>query len=157
MVCAVAGETRRWTFARLVATWFGSGYSPIAPGTAGSLGALPLYLLLHRLDVAAYWVLTALLAGLGIWSAEQLARQTGDTDPQSVVIDEVLGVMIALGFARGLGLLAALTAWVLFRALDILKPWPISKAEMARPAGLGIMLDDLVAGLVAGLLVRIIF
>jgi phosphatidylglycerophosphatase A len=153
----VMGDSRRWTLARLVATWFGSGYSPFAPGTAGSLGALPLYFLFHRLDVTGYWVLTCVVTLLGIWSAQKLALQTGDEDPQYVVIDEVAGVLIALGLVRGLGLLAALTAWALFRALDILKPWPISKAETARPVGLGIMLDDLVAGLCAGVIARVIF
>jgi phosphatidylglycerophosphatase A len=153
-----------------LATWFGCGYAKRAPGTAGSLGALPLFLLLSCYDPLVscrlgsvlpcgtiYGGVTILLGGLGILSAGRIAAHAASEDPQMIVIDEVVGSLIALGIAQHSGLWAVLTAWVLFRLLDIWKPWPISAAEHAKPVGLGIMLDDILAGAVAGLIAWAIF
>jgi phosphatidylglycerophosphatase A len=138
--------------ARLIGQWFGTGLSPVAPGTVGSLGAVPLFLLLRELPLAAYWSATAALTLLGVWAAERCAKLLGDDDPGSVVIDEVVGVLIALGLVRHEGMWNVADAWVLFRVLDIVKPWLIDKAQRLRPAGVGIMADDVLAGLVAGAL-----
>lgn len=167
------GETRpaaaRWV--RLCATWFGCGHLKPAPGTWGSLGALPLFVLLSFSPLPLYALGTALVTVLGVISAGSYARALGSDDPSQVVIDEVAGVLIALGVVHAAAVLAAASlapqhaanlwhlgfAWVLFRAFDIFKPWPISAAEHAKPLGLGIMADDLVAGLLAGLITVAIF
>jgi phosphatidylglycerophosphatase A len=153
-----------------VATWFGCGYAKRAPGTMGSLGALPLFWLLSCYDPLVscrlgsalpcgvlFGGVTALLGVLGIVSAGRIAAHTANDDPQLIVIDEVVGSLIALGIAQHSGLWALPTAWLIFRLLDIWKPWPISWAEHAKPVGLGIMLDDVIAGAVAGLIAWAIF
>ena len=136
--------------ARLFATWFGSGNSKVAPGTVGSVCTLPLYALLANAPFVVYWSVAVAVTLLGVWSAEKTARELGDEDPGSVVIDEVAGVLIALGFARGLGWAALAAAFVLFRVFDIVKPGPIDWAQNLRPPGVGIMADDVLAGVAAG-------
>jgi len=136
--------------ARLIAEWFGTGQSPIAPGTVGSLGTLPLFWLMSGLDALSYWTLTILMIPLGIWAAGVRADELGDDDPSSVVIDEVVGVLLALGLVRGASLPYWALAWILFRVLDVLKPGVIDRAQSLRPAGVGILADDVLAGLSAG-------
>ncbi|MBX3184347.1 MAG: phosphatidylglycerophosphatase A [Polyangiaceae bacterium] len=140
--------------AELIATWFGCGLSPKAPGTVGSLGAVPLHLLLRRLPLPLHVAATVGVTGLGVWAAQRVATRRGETDPQRVVIDEVAGVLIALGLVRRSSLKTQAMAWVLFRAFDILKPGPVHAAEDLSPEGVGIMADDVVAGVLAGLAAR---
>jgi phosphatidylglycerophosphatase A len=137
--------------ARWVATWFGCGRSPVAPGTVGSIGALPLHFVLRRLSPGLHLTAVLAVAALGIWAAGELSKELGDDDPECVVVDEVAGTLIALGMVAGRGLGAQALAFSLFRALDIIKPGIIDRAQHAEPAGLGIMADDLLAGLGAGL------
>jgi phosphatidylglycerophosphatase A len=141
-------------FARWLATWFGCGASPIAPGTVGSFGTLPLFWLLDHTGAAVYWLVTLALTIVGTWAAEHTARALGDEDPSSVVIDEVVGTLLALGIA-GPGLAAHVAAFVLFRVFDITKPGPVDRVQHLRPAGVGIMADDVLAGVLAGALVRL--
>jgi phosphatidylglycerophosphatase A len=141
---------------RGLATWLGCGKSPVAPGTVGTLGALPLYWAVRRLNPPAYFAVTAAVTAIGIWAAQKEAERLNDEDPSSVVIDEVAGVLLALGFVRGRSLRAEALAVVLFRLFDIWKPGPIRTAERARPAGLGIMADDIAAGAAAGLLAKLL-
>jgi phosphatidylglycerophosphatase A len=138
--------------ARLIATWFGCGSSPRAPGTVGSLGTLPLHLLLRSTPVATHAIAVLLTLGVGTWAAQQYASERGEADPQRVVIDEVAGTLIALGLVRDQPLLVQALAFVLFRVFDIWKPGPIGRAEHLQPTGVGIMADDVLAGLCAGLL-----
>ncbi len=141
---------------RGLATWLGCGRSPVAPGTVGTLGALPLYWALKRLNPPAYFAVTAMVTAVGIWAANHEAERLNDEDPSSVVIDEVAGVLLALGFVRGRSLRAEVLAVALFRLFDIWKPGPIRTAERAQPAGLGIMADDIAAGVTAGFLARLL-
>jgi len=143
--------------AQLFATWFGSGLSKLAPGTVGSVCTLPLYALLARTPALVYWSVTLAVTLLGVWASEQTARELGDEDPQSVVIDEVAGVLIALGFARGLGWPALAAAFLLFRLFDIVKPGPVDWVQNLKPPGVGIMADDVLAGLGAGACVYVGF
>ncbi|HSC87990.1 MAG TPA: phosphatidylglycerophosphatase A, partial [Polyangiaceae bacterium] len=136
--------------ALLLAQWFGSGLSPKAPGTVGSLATIPLYWLLRDAPLPLYLGAVAVSIALGIWASGRAAALLGDDDPQSVVIDEVAGVLIALGFVRGFWPLE-LMAWLLFRAFDITKPGPIDRVQYLTPAGVGIMADDVLAGLLAGI------
>lgn len=130
--------------AYVLGTWFGCGKVPLAPGTAGTLGAIPLYLLLrpHGLWTIA---LAALLATIvGVWAAHVVVDDTKQGDPQIVVIDEVAGVLITLLVAP-FSFAGILAAFVLFRIFDQLKPWPARAAENWS-RGWGVMMDDVFAG-----------
>ena len=141
--------------ARLLATWFGCGFSPVAPGTVGTLGALPFAYALHTLGAVPYWTATLVVTALGVWASARVAAELGTEDPQCVVVDEVAGVLIAIGLASGLefraGLAGALLAIALFRLFDIWKPGPIDSVQ-SLPNGWGVMADDVLAGIAAGLL-----
>jgi phosphatidylglycerophosphatase A len=143
------------TFARLVATWFGCGNSRVAPGTVGTLGTLPLAYALHACGIVTYWAGTLAVTALGVWASTRTAAELGEEDPQSVVIDEVSGTLIAIGLGSGLAfrsdLAVAAIAVALFRLFDIWKPGPIDSVQ-SLPKGWGIMLDDVLAGVAAGLL-----
>lgn len=132
--------------AHVIAVWFGCGHVPRAPGTAGTLGAIPLYLLVRPAGSGAVLATAIVLTLVGVWAASRVARRHGVHDPQIVVIDEVAGVHFAwLGASHDtLGLASAL---VLFRVFDHLKPWPARWAERTLPSGWGIVLDDVLAGL----------
>jgi phosphatidylglycerophosphatase A len=146
----------RITLARWLATWFGCGLSPRAPGTVGSLGAVPLHLLLATTPVPVHIAAAVLMAGVGVWAAQHYATDCGEIDPQKVVIDEVAGTVIAMGLVRDHAPWVQLLALVAFRVLDIWKPWPIRRLEHLRPPGVGIMFDDLLAGLIAGGVLRLV-
>ncbi len=130
----------------LFASFFGAGRSPFAPGTAGSLAALPLAALAAA-SAPAGLALAAVIAALGVKSAGVAARKLGRTDPGFVVIDEVAGMIIS---AAGIGLTARglLSAFLLFRLFDIVKPPPCRDLEKL-PGGWGIMADDIAAGIYA--------
>jgi len=136
--------------ALLLGQWFGSGRSKIAPGTVGSLGAVPLFWLLREQNLSIYWGTTLLTTLVGFWASQRCSEILDDKDPQSVVIDEVAGVLIAMGFVRAAGPAAWATAWLLFRLFDITKPGLVDRVQYCKPHGVGIMADDLLAGLVAG-------
>jgi phosphatidylglycerophosphatase A len=140
------------TLANTVATWFGCGLSPRAPGTVGSLGALPLHLLLRQAPGALHAAAITFIVGAGTWAAQRYASQRGEKDPQTVVIDEVAGTLLALGCVRHEPLWLQGLAFLLFRLFDIWKPGPIRKVEHLQPTGVGIMADDVLAGLCAGAL-----
>ncbi len=134
-----------------LATWFGCGFAPVAPGTVGALGALPLFALLSWAD---HWLLSVSLISsltiMGAVSGQVVATHRNDEDPSLVVIDEVVGALIALTFVMHAPLVFQALAWGLFRLFDITKPGIIRRLEHTRPIGLGIMLDDVCAGLLAG-------
>lgn len=134
----------------LLGQWFGTGLAPKAPGTVGSLGALPVFWLLRDLPGLYYWLITGVISAVGIYVSQRCSEILGEKDPSSVVIDEVAGVLIALGLvAHGPYLILAL-AWLLFRFFDVTKPGLIDRAQYWPPAGMGIMADDLLAGALAG-------
>jgi phosphatidylglycerophosphatase A len=138
-------------FARLIATWFGCGYSPVAPGTVGTVGALPLVYVLARFGTVPYWLGTVAVTALGVWASGRYARDRGEKDPSSAVVDEVSGTLIAVGFVLGAGWLPAVAAILLFRLFDIWKPGPIDDVQKL-PGGYGVMADDVLAGILAGVL-----
>ncbi len=145
--------TVRTRIAYLLGTWFGCGYSPVAPGTVGSLGTLPLHWLLSQGPAWLHLAATIVLAGLGILVSQIISDHRNDKDPSLVVIDEVAGSLIAMGVVRTQAWWVQLLALAAFRLFDITKPPPIRQAERQRPAGVGIMLDDLLAGIAAAALV----
>jgi len=147
------------SLARLFATWFGCGYAKRAPGTVGTLGALPLVYGLHTLGLVPYWIGTFLVTAIGVWASTRASIELGEEDPQSVVIDEVSGVMIAIGIGSGLAfrssLASAAAAVVFFRVFDIWKPGPIDSVQ-SLPRGWGIMADDVLAGVAAGMIADVV-
>jgi phosphatidylglycerophosphatase A len=130
----------------LIATVGGTGYAPVAPGTAGSAVAAAL-LWLIPFSPRALVVFFVVVTFAGLWAANRAERLLGDKDPGAIVVDEVAGLTLALlTLPRTLPVIVA--AFVLFRAFDILKPYP-ADAVQRLPGGAGVMLDDLVAGLYA--------
>ena len=139
------------SFARLLATWFGCGYTPKGPGTAGSLAAVLIAWALHAyagMGPLAFGFLAVMMTGPAIWAADVTARETGLKDPQIVVVDEVVGQWLAIGAAPAIRWQTLLAAFLLFRAFDIWKPPPVRQLERL-PGGVGIVLDDVMAGVYA--------
>ena len=132
----------------LLAFGLGVGAVPKAPGTAGTLVALPLYLLIESLDPLGYLLVLAVVFLVGIYLCGRTSRDLGVHDHSGIVWDEILGYLVSMWLAPpGWGWM--LLGFLLFRVFDILKPWPIGWLDRRVTGGLGIMLDDLVAGIFA--------
>jgi phosphatidylglycerophosphatase A len=137
--------------AELLSTLFGVGRAPVS-GTVASLVALPFaWIILAHGGAAALGAASLIALGIGIWSCGEYVRRSGREDPSECVIDELAGQWLACAFAP-LSLWGFALAFILFRLFDIAKPWPISAVERL-PGGTGVMMDDMLAGLIAGLLV----
>ena len=130
---------------------FGSGAMPFAPGTFGTLVAIPLYWLLAMLPLWAYVGCTVLMFGIGVWLCEVTSRDLGVHDHSGIVWDEIVGYLFTM-IALPRSLAWVIAGFCLFRLFDIWKPWPIRWADRQVSGGFGIMLDDILAG-VYGLLV----
>jgi phosphatidylglycerophosphatase A len=142
--------------AALLATWFGAGLLPGAPGTWGSLAALPFAWAIATLfGQAALLIAAAVVFCVGWWAAEQVGRASGVGDEGSIVIDEVAGQWLTLAVAPP-SAAAYVLGFLLFRLFDITKPWPVSTAERRLPGGLGVMADDIVAAIYAAALLYIL-
>lgn len=146
---------------RLIATVGFIGYSPLAPGTLGSLAAALVFLLFPLYLSTWFWIAgLALLLIVAVWSAQQMADSaaqraaSGKVDPQEVVIDEVMGMAVALAFLP-LSLKTIGIGFLLFRIFDVTKPFPARRSEKL-PGGWGIVMDDVVAGIYVNVVVRII-
>ncbi|HEY0722180.1 MAG TPA: phosphatidylglycerophosphatase A [Gammaproteobacteria bacterium] len=137
-----------------LALGFGSGLSPKAPGTFGTLAAIPIYLLLDQLSLLIYLGITVLLFLAGIVICDGSAKKLGVHDHPGIVWDEVVGFLVTMTAAPG-GVYWVLIGFVLFRLFDILKPWPIRAIDRGVAGGLGIMLDDLLAGVMAALVLQL--
>ena len=152
------GRAALW--AELVGTFFGLGRMKPGPGTWGSAGAsVSWYLLARYVFPAHLWIAAAagyalLATAIGIPAATAIARASGRKDPQHVVIDEVAGQMITL-IAAPVNWKATLAGFILFRAFDITKPWPIRSLEKL-PEGTGIVVDDLGAGVYALIILQLL-
>jgi len=132
---------------RLVCSWFGAGWMKPAPGTWGSLAALPLgWLLFWLAGPPLLAVATVIVFLIGWWASERIVQADGLEDPSWVVIDEVAGQWLTLLLTPP-SLLDYAVGFALFRLFDIWKPWPVSWADQKLKGGLGIMLDDVLAGL----------
>jgi phosphatidylglycerophosphatase A len=141
--------------ARLIASWFGSGFLPGAPGTWGSLAALPFAWLI--VVYAGKWPLLAaaiILFPIGWIAAHFAIRDQSDDDPGWIVIDEVVGQWLTL-CALPLNLFAYTIGFALFRLFDIWKPWPIRTVERRCGGGFGIMIDDVLAAIYALIVIAI--
>lgn len=134
----------------MIATWFGAGLAPRAPGTWGSIAALPFAWAIQYWTGSAGLVLAAAVVFLIGWAASnRLVRTMGIQDPQIIVVDEVVGQWLTLACGP-LSIPAYLIGLVLFRLADITKPFPASWADRRVEGGLGVMLDDVLAALYSG-------
>ena len=137
-----------------LALGFGSGLVPKGPGTAGTVVAIPVYLLVSRLPVNFYLALVAVLFIVGIPVCAHAARRMGVHDHPAIVWDEIVGYLVTMVFAPP-GWLWIVAGFVSFRFFDILKPWPIKWFDSKVGGGFGIMVDDLLAGLAAAAVLQL--
>ena len=141
----------------LLATWFGVGYLPKAPGTWGSLAALPFaWLIAVQAGSIGLIVASLLVFTIGIWSSNVFINLSGHQDPSAVVIDEVAGMWMTLALIPPDITLYAI-GFVLFRIVDIFKPWPAGWADRTVKGGFGVMLDDVLAALYSTAVVFALF
>ena len=140
--------------ALILGTWFGSGLMPMASGTFGTLAAIPLAALAGLLSPAAAFQFLAVMILLAFWVAGKVRNLLETEDPGAVVIDEVVGLLTTLLWIS-VSWTTLILGFVLFRIFDIWKPWPAGPAEKIH-GGVGIVLDDLVAGVYANLSLRVI-
>jgi phosphatidylglycerophosphatase A len=139
-----------------IVTFFHIGLVPKAPGTVATAATIPLALLLMWLGPLIHMGVTIVLTILGIWACEMYEREKGGHDHPEAVIDEVVGFLITMvwmpmtwqAFAFG---------FCLFRFFDIVKPWPIGWMDRKIPGGFGVVIDDVAAGLVANIILQVIY
>lgn len=139
-----------------LALGFGSGLSPKAPGTMGTLAAIPLYLLCSQLPLSVFIAITVFISIVGIWICDKASTDAGVHDHGAIVWDEIAGFFITM-IAVPVSWQTVIVGFILFRTLDIAKPWPISIADKKVGGGFGIMLDDIIAGILACVLMHLIF
>jgi phosphatidylglycerophosphatase A len=139
-----------------LALGFGSGLLPKAPGTYGTLAAIPLYLLLAPASMHVYLTVVILMSISGIYICGKAAEDAGVHDHGAIVWDEIVGFLITM-FLIPLSWQSVIVGFVLFRVFDIFKPWPISFVDKNMHGGLGIMVDDILAGLAALACMHLIF
>ncbi|HDZ26788.1 hypothetical protein LCGC14_0652820 [marine sediment metagenome] len=146
------------SLSKIIATFFGVGYFPVAPGTLTSLIVVLLYkFYLHSLSWPFYLLLLVLLFSVGIFTSTKYSLEIKKHDPRRIVIDEAFGqllVLFQIGESWGTGWLPLLSCFLLFRIFDIIKPFPIKKVETL-PDGWGIVMDDLVAAVYAGVIINL--
>ncbi len=131
-----------------LATGFGAGLSPFAPGTAGTVVGVLFYIAMAGLPLLLYLSLVLMLAVIGVWVCDRAGKILGVTDHPGIVWDEIIGLLITMT-ATPPSLLGMALGFALFRLFDIFKPWPVAGIERKVAGGLGVMLDDVMAGLYA--------
>jgi len=141
-------------FLLFFAAGFGAGYSPIAPGTAGTLLSIPVYLVLSQIRFPLYELTLVTFFFLSSWISDQAQRYWGKTDDPRIVIDEMMGFLITMLWLPKTALFIVL-GFLLFRFFDIVKPPPIRLLERVR-GGYGVVLDDVVAGIYANIILQIV-
>jgi phosphatidylglycerophosphatase A len=134
---------------------FGSGALPVAPGTFGTLMAVALYLLLPQMSALIYALFLLFVFAIGVWICDKTSNDIGVHDHGGIVWDEFVGYWISL-FLAPQGWQWLLLAFVLFRFFDIVKPWPIGWLDSNVSGGFGIMIDDVLAGLMAFALIQVL-
>lgn len=151
-------ENASWlrTFLKKLATFFGVGFFPKGPGTAGTVATIPLVLLLSWAGPLVYMGFVLLLLPLSIIAAQVYEDDKGGHDHKEIVIDEVLGFMVTMTWLP-ITWKAMLAGFLLFRVLDIFKPFPIGYLDRKIPGGLGVVLDDLAAGIIASVILQYIY
>ncbi|MFO8733289.1 phosphatidylglycerophosphatase A [Legionella pneumophila] len=138
-----------------IAFGFGSGLMSIAPGTWGTIAAIPLYLLMINAHWSIYLLWTALAFALGVWVSDRVTEDLGVHDYKGIVWDEVVGYLLTM-FLAPKGISWMLIGFILFRIFDIWKPQPIRMIDQRVHGGLGIMLDDVLAAIPAWCIMQIL-
>ncbi len=139
-----------------IATGIGVGYSPLAPGTCGTLLAVPIFIALWRAHSPFYEAALIALFFLSIWAAGRAERIFDKKDDRRIVIDEVVGFLITMLWLPVTPLILV-TGFCLFRFFDILKPFPIRQIERRVTGGLGVTLDDVLAGIFSNILLHVLY
>lgn len=134
---------------------FRLGYLPFAPGTFGTLPGLPICWLLSKLDTTVSFLLIVVSIPLAVWLADEAEKILDKKDPGTVVIDEIAGMVITLA-GLPFNFVTAMLGFTLFRIFDITKPYPIRFLDRKLRGGIGIVLDDIMAGIFANITLRII-
>lgn len=154
----MTGIARRASMRRIatfIASGFGAGRVPRAPGTAGTLAAIPIFLAASYLSGVAYALLVVAMFFLGVVICGIAAQEMGRADPPQVVWDEIVGYLVTM-FMAPVGWGWIVVGFLLFRLFDIWKPFPIRQLERRAGGGWGVMLDDVVAGVFAFLLLQLV-
>jgi len=134
---------------------FGTGYSPFAPGTLGTLAGIIIYLLVKDLSITYYLALTIILFVLGIFMCSYTTRALNTDNHPDIVWDEIVGYLITMFYAPSQWWWIVI-GFILFRIFDIFKPWPVNLADKRVKGGLGVMLDDIIAGIYSLTIIQII-
>ena len=135
-----------------IATCAHVGYAPVAPGTFGSaVGLFVYYLVRRQASTTVELAVIAVIIVIGLWAATEAEHHFGGIDPRPVVIDEVIGMLITLAL-HPVNVFGAVVGFLIFRVLDVVKPWPARRLELL-PGGFGVVLDDAMAGLYGNVLV----
>jgi phosphatidylglycerophosphatase A len=142
-------------FTLLLSSWFGVGRLPLAPGTWGTLGAVPLVLIISCFGPVTVAISLAVIITLAVWTSGSSQKLLGKDDPPEVVIDEVAGYFVTV-FLLPFSWWGFILGFLLFRIFDILKPFPIRTIDKNVKGGIGICLDDIVAGIYANVGVRLL-
>ncbi len=132
-----------------------TGYSPFAPGTTGTLAAIPIYFFLSRLSPLYYMAILLGFVYIAVWASDRAEVIFQSRDCSNIVIDEMVGFLVAM-FMVSPNLRNILLGFFLFRALDIIKPFPIRAFEERVRGGYGVVLDDIIAGFYANLIIQIL-
>jgi len=143
-------------FILLLATGLGVGYSPRAPGTLGTLVAIPVYYFLSNVPSPLYEITLIGFVFLSVWVSGNAEIFFGKKDDQRIVIDEIMGFLITMLWVPKT-IRFVIIGFFLFRFFDILKPFPIRRLEKGFRGGFGVVLDDVVAGVYANIVLRLIF
>jgi len=143
-------------FILFLATGFGVGYSPVAPGTLGTLVAIPVYYFLSNIQPPLYEITLVGFLFLCVWVSGNAEIFIGRKDDQRIVIDEIIGFLITMLWVPQT-IRFVIIGFLLFRFFDILKPFPIRRLEKGFKGGFGVVLDDVVAGVYANIILRLIF
>ena len=139
---------------KIISSFFGAGYFPVAPGTLTSLVVILAYkFYLFRLSWSLYLLILFLLFFIGVYASTKVESESRKKDPRKIVIDEACGQLLVL-FRMGNAWFPILSGFLLFRIFDIIKPYPIKKVETL-PSGWGIMMDDIVAAIYAGVIINL--
>jgi phosphatidylglycerophosphatase A len=141
--------------ALLLSSWFGSGLMPIAPGTFGTLAAVPPAIIIYYFGTVPSVISLIVIIPLAVWTSNVTQKLLGKDDPSEIVIDEVAGFFVTV-FLLPFSWLSFTLGFLLFRVFDILKPFPIGIIDKKIKGGTGIVLDDIVAGIYANICVRVV-
>ncbi len=142
-------------FFLVLATGFGVGYSPVAPGTLGTLIAIPVYYFLSNISSPIYEITLIGFFFLSVWISENAEIFFGKKDDQRIVIDEMIGFLITMLWVPKTILFVTI-GFFLFRLFDILKPFPIRRLERGLKGGFGVVLDDVIAGVYANIILHLV-